>query len=245
MTLQEAIDTRVSRRKYLGTPIDAAVAAELNTIIGDCGRKTGLNIQLVLNNGTAFNGLAKSYGMFSGVNDYIGLIAPKDDAKANERLGYYGEAIVLRATLFGLGTCWVGGSFDRKSCPFALDESEIIICTIALGNTAPELSFKEKLVHGITHRKTKTIEQMYSSETEVPDWFLDGMRAVQKAPSAVNRQPVTFVYTPERVTAFVQNDADVGSAIDLGIAKLHFELGAGGGKWEFGNNGAFVKGAAT
>lgn len=242
MTLQEAIDTRISRRKYLTTPIDASIAAELNGIINDCARKTGLNIRLVLNDGSAFNGLRKSYGMFSGVNDYIGLIAPKDDPQTNERLGYYGEAIVLRATLFGLGTCWVGGSFDRKSCPFELKENEMIVCTVAIGNAAEELSFKEKLVRRITHRKTKGIEDMYFSENPVPDWFLNGMAAVQKAPSAVNRQPVKFTYTPEFVTAGVENYSDVGTSVDLGIAKLHFELGAGGGKWEFGNNGKFMKG---
>ncbi len=26
---------------------------------------------------------------------------------------------------------------------------------------------------------------------------------------------------------------------DLGIAKLHFEIGAGQGKWDFGNGGIF------
>lgn len=32
-------------------------------------------------------------------------------------------------------------------------------------------------------------------------------------------------------------------AFDFGIAKAHFELGAGGGKWEWGNNGEFTRSA--
>jgi hypothetical protein len=28
--------------------------------------------------------------------------------------------------------------------------------------------------------------------------------------------------------------------LDFGIAKLHFVLGAGGGKWEWGNGGKFA-----
>jgi len=31
-----------------------------------------------------------------------------------------------------------------------------------------------------------------------------------------------------------------GYSLDSGIAKLHFELGAGGGIWAFGNGAAFI-----
>lgn len=66
------------------------------------------------------------------------------------------------------------------------------------------------------------------------------MRAVQKAPSAVNRQPVVFTYKGGIVTALVENTVGDGFALDLGIAKLHFELGAGGGTWAFGNGAEFT-----
>jgi len=40
----------------------------------------------------------------------------------------------------------------------------------------------------------------------------------------------------------VKDIADPMLAIDFGIAKLHFEIGAGGGKWSWGNNGEFIRG---
>ena len=80
---------------------------------------------------------------------------------------------------------------------------------------------------------------MYSSDGPVPDWFLAGMEAVQKAPSAVNRQPVMFSYQEGIVTASVKDIEGDGFAFDLGIAKLHFEIGVGGGTWEFGNGAEF------
>jgi hypothetical protein len=98
---------------------------------------------------------------------------------------------------------------------------------------------KEKFIYSLTHRKSKTMEQMYESDTAVPDWFLSGMEAVRLAPSAVNRQPVMFGYKNGNVTASVKNINGEGFALDLGIAKLHFEFGAGYGKWEFGNGAAF------
>ena len=93
----------------------------------------------------------------------------------------------------------------------------------------------------MTHRKTKTAEELFETDTPVPGWFKSGIAAVQKAPSAVNRQPVTFKYKNDTVTASVKDISISGMALDLGIAKLHFELGAGGGTWCWGNGAEFHK----
>lgn len=241
MTLMEAVDARRSRRKYLTTPIDPAAVEKLQTLISQYNQDAGPTMHFVLDDGSAFSGFRKSYGMFTGVRNYIGLIDNPKDANQKEKLGYYGELIVLAATMLGLGTCWVGGSFDRKSCPFRLGEGESIACVIALGNPAPQLGFREKFISGITHRKVKKAGDMFTALGEVPDWFMAGMRSVEKAPSAVMRQPVKFTYDNSVVTASVPDISDTGMALDLGIAKAHFEIGAGDGKWEWGNGARFIK----
>lgn len=239
--LQSAIDTRRSRRKYLPAVIKQSDTDMLASFITELGAKEQVKMQLVLNNGDAFNGLRKSYGMFSGVKNYVALIGNKADLLGLEKLGYFGEWLILHATTRGLGTCWVAGTFDRASCPVSLAKGDSIICVITVGNVPPELGVKEKMISGLTHRKSKTIEQMYNSDCPAPDWFLSGMKAVQKAPSAVNRQPVMFSYKDGIVTAAVEKIDGEGFAIDLGIAKLHFEIGAGGGSWEFGNGAGFKR----
>ncbi|WP_346914577.1 nitroreductase family protein [Clostridium sp.] len=80
---------------------------------------------------------------------------------------------------------------------------------------------------------------MYESDDNVPQWFINGMKAVQKTPSAINKQSVKFNYKKENVTAKVLGDSD-GELVDLSIAKLHFEVGSGEGHWEFGNGAAFI-----
>lgn len=250
MTLQQAIDTRISRRKYIPEKLPAQAVDEIQKLIQEYNSMDGVNMQLVLNQGDAFAGLRRSYGMFSGVQHYVGLIdrlgAAGDPAvyrasPDTEKMGYYGEKLVLQVVMLGIGTCWVGGTFDRKACPFRLKDGEMASCTIVLGKTAEKQSMKEKLIRGVTHRKTKSAEELYQASGPVPDWFINGIRAVQKAPSAVNRQPVQFSYRDGTVTAAVQTPEDVGTALDLGIAKLHFEIGAGGGSWAFGNGAAFQK----
>jgi len=250
MTVTEAIEARRSRRKYLGTPIDPGVVSGLLELIAEYRKAGSVRMELVVNNGEAFRGFRKSYGMFSGVNDYIGLIADPGDGTAMERIGYYGELLVLHATAMGLGSCWVGAGGDRFDMPFRVSDGETLACTIILGNTDERDSFKERLIRGIAHRKTKTAREMSEGDDPFPDWFARGMKAVEKAPSAMNRQPVVFSHKAGKVTASVKTGSP-GLAklapnllgLDFGIAKLHFELGAGGGKWAWGNGGEFVRNA--
>jgi len=243
MTLEQAIDARRSRRKYLGTPLDQTVVSKLQELIETYNKPGSFRMVLVTGDGKGFNGFTKSYGMLSGVNDYIGLVADKRDETAVEQLGYYGELIMLHAVALGLGTCWVGGSFRRSDMPFVLTETEQLACTITIGNVDEADSARERLIQKITHRKTKQLADMYTTDVPIPDWFLRGMQAVQKAPSAMHKQPVLFTYQDNVVRASIEKPRDglYGAMIplDLGIAKLHFELGAGGGIWAWGNDGVF------
>ena len=239
LNLRGAIDKRQSRRKYIAKPIELDSVKMLQSSIDAFQKDEKVKMQLVLNNGDAFNGFRKSYGLLSGVQNYIALIAKPNDILAMEKLGYFGECLVLQATNMGLGTCWVAG-FDRKSCKASLEESEQVVCAITIGHVPDVLSTKEKVIRWGTHRKSKSVEQMYVSNTPPPEWFIKGMEAVQKAPSAVNRQPVVFTYESGKVSASVHDITGESYAFDLGIAKLHFELGVGSGSWVFGNGGVYV-----
>ena len=238
--LMKAIEMRRSRRKFQGTPIEEAAVIKLTTLIAQYNEVGEVRMELITNNGKSFNGFTKSYGMFSGVNDYVVLVAHEQDFDEIERLGYYGEQVVLHATALGLGSCWVGGGFSRSDMPITLPDEASVMGAIIIGNVEVALSFKERMIHGMTHRKTKTIEQMYTSNEPVPEWFLTGMQSVQRAPSAVNKQPVMFTYEAGKVKASLKAPISTWTALDLGIAKLHFELGAGGGTWTWGNHGEFT-----
>lgn len=239
MELNEAIERRCSRRTYIDRPIDDEKVRTLEALIKEGNNEGHLHLQLVLNDGKAFQGIRKSYGLFKGVQNYIALVG-KEDKSLREKVGYYGERIVLEATRLGLGTCWIGGSFDKKSCNCSMEEGEVLIAVIAIGNIPVEHTLKEKIILKAVHGKSKEVTEMYEADEEVPNWFKDGMKAVQKAPSAMNKQPAKFYYKNLIVTAKVHGGKDY-QEIDLGIAKQHFEIGAQGGKWQWGNGGTFIK----
>jgi nitroreductase len=238
MTLLEAIDIRVSRRSYKPEPLCDADAGKLRGVLAE--HADDARMDLVVGDAKAFSKFFKSYGMFKGVVNYIVLVRNTNDADSEEKLGYYGELAVLHATTLGLGTCWVGGMFDKKALPVALSWNEAVSAVIAVGYLAGQKTLKERLVHSMTHRKTKTSKQMSITDVQPPDWFLSGVSAARKAPSAVNRQPVVFAYFAGKVSASAGEMSVAMMPLDLGIAKLHFALGAGGGEWAWGNGGGFT-----
>jgi len=241
MDLVAAINLRRSRRRYISKTLNQDEINKIQILIKKYNQEANIRLELITNNGDAFNGLTRSYGMFSGVNNYVGMIANRHDDTAEERLGYYGELLVLNLTIMGLGSCFVGGSYQKKLCPFKLNKEEEIVCVIPFGYVEEVDSFREKAIRTLAHRKTKRIEEMYQAKGQVPKWFVSGLEAVQKAPSAINRQPVLFTYLNNEVSAKVSDYKKSMMAIDLGIAKLHFELGSGGGSWQWGNDAQFIK----
>lgn len=238
MTLRQAIDIRISRRTYNNKPLNEKQVETLQDSIKAMNSKYNLNIQLVIGNGDAFSKLSKSYGMFSGVQNYIALIGKSKDENLMERIGSAGEEIVLAATCIGLGTCWVGGTFDKKSCKCELNDDESIVCVIPVGETPNNQTLKEKLIRKAAHHSTKKIDEMITSDIPLPEWITECMEAVQKAPSAINKQPVKFVYQNGILTASVDNP-NTYQGIDLGIAKYHFSCAAYIGEFELGNGAAF------
>ncbi|MFV0517777.1 MAG: nitroreductase family protein [Aminipila sp.] len=240
MDYKHAILVRHSVRSFLPDKISDDIVEKLQSSIDSYNNISGLNIQLVLNNGDAFKGLSNSYGMFSGVNNYIAMVGKANGVHEKEKVGYYGEKLVLEATEYGLGTCWVAGTFNRDNCACTLGTREDIFCVIPIGYAVSKVSFKDKLIKNIVGGKKKAIEEFFDPTPGIPSWFIEGIKAVQKAPSALNKQPVKFSYSGETVSnkipsvrAWITSNSRGFEQIDLGIAKLHFEIGSDSEDWEW------------
>lgn len=237
MTINEAVDIRRSRRSYTDEPLPAEAADALNKLISDINQKENLNFKLVVGNPSAFKKMRATYGFFSGVKNYV-VVAGQSSDNLLIKLGYYGEQIVLEATRLGLGTCWVGGNFDKSSV--AVPDGVTLYGAIIVGYAKENSTFKEKVISTAIKRKSKSAEEMAEGIKNAPAWFADGMKALEKAPSAVNGQPVRVRYDNGTVTASVEGKTRHQS-VDLGIAMYHFEVGSGGGTWELRNYGKFYK----
>ena len=215
MTIQEAIVKRHSVRQYLDKPIETDIIDELQAMTHQLNKESGLHIQLVTNDPKAFDSTMAHYGKFTNVRNYFAMIG-KDDDTLDERLGYYGEQLVLRAQMLGLNTCWVGLSYKKNPDVITEEKGEKLRCVISLGYGANQ---------GYSH-KIKTMEKVTKVEGVMPDWFRKGVESALLAPTAINQQKFLFSLKNERQ---VQAKAGWGffSKVDLGIVKYHFEVGAG------------------
>ena len=213
MTLQEAITARHSVRKYIDKEIPVDIVTVLQDKIAEYNKVGNLNIQLVLNETRAFTGML-SYGSFSGVRNYFVMVGKKG-ADLDERVGYYGEQLVLLAQTLGLNTCWVGLSYRKVPEAYNVGKDEKLACMIALG-------------YG----------QVSNASDLTPAWFKRGVEAALLAPTAVNQQKFSFEYVGmsnnRHLVRAKKGFSMIGyTQMDLGIAKYHFEIGAGTDNFEW------------
>lgn len=217
--LLEAIPRRHSVRNYLDKPLRQETIQLLQEKIKFLNSEGRLNMQLVIDEPKGFSGFF-AYGKFSGVKNYV-VVAGEKDSSLDDRIGYYGEQLVLYAQTLGLNTCWAGLSYRKVEGTYRLASGEKIGCYISIGYGVTQ---------GVDH-KIKTPQQVSNVSADTPPWFLKGVEAALLAPTAVNQQKFSFEYVPakegERLPSVIarRGRSLIGyTKMDLGIARLHFEL---------------------
>lgn len=110
--LIDAVNIRTAVRTYDDEPIDDDTARQLEMALQPINLLGDLNIQLVRNQPKVF-AEANASGHLTNAANYLAIVGPKNDEEARERAGFYAERLVLTATLRGLGTLWVAGSWDK------------------------------------------------------------------------------------------------------------------------------------
>jgi len=220
MDLLQAMKNRHSVRSYTDKKIEGETKEQLRQIIDECNRKSGLNIQLCLNEPEAFGSMMARYGKFKNVKNYIALVGKKDN-DFEEKCGYYGEKIVLKAQQLGLNTCWVAMTYSKGKSAAVAGKGEKLLMVISLGYCETT---------GIPH-KSKQIVDLCRVDGNMPDWFRQGMEAAQLAPTAMNQQKFIIELCGKKVTAKALSG--FYAKVDLGIVKYHFEAGAGEGDWKW------------
>lgn len=226
LDLGEAMERRHAVREYTDEPVGADAMDVLRAQAAACNAQSGLGIQLVEDDADAFGGCPTHYGRFRGVRHAIALVGPDDPARPaslDEQVGYYGERLALTATALGLATSWaVLHETTEHQGRWTIGAGERMPAAIAFGHGARE---------GRPHR-SKPEDELgaveHGSYAQAPAWFRAGVRAAMLAPSALGKQPFRLVLLADGRTVRAEALDGLQPWIGLGIARLHFELGAGG-----------------
>lgn len=213
MEIMELMKLRHSVRQYTQRPIEPEKRGALNELAAELNRQEGLHIQIVYDDPKCFDSFMARYGKFTGVKNYIALVGKKSP-KLDEKLGFCGERLVLKAQELGLNTCWVAMTHGKSAAD--VGKGEKLVCLIALGYGAAQ---------GTAHRN-KPLSDVCSATEPVPQWFVAGMEAALLAPTAMNQQKFFFKLLPD---GSVEASCGTGfyTKLDLGIVKYHFESVSG------------------
>jgi nitroreductase len=185
-----------------------------------------------------------SYGMIKGVRFYLSALTLKNAPRAWEDIGFALEATVLYATALDLGTCWIGGIFDRKHFGriLGMREDEILPAVVAVGRPAEKRSLRDRLVRWSAKgdmRKDQAVI-FFNNGWQTPFLYADSplwapvLENVRLGPSASNKQPWRIIMKDGAFHFFLDRDKAYSAMmpnvdlqrIDLGIAMCHFQLSA-------------------
>ena len=212
MEPMKILETRHSVRQYKNMPIEAEKREILDKLCEEVNAESGLNIQMIYDEPKCFNSFMAHYGRFSGVGNYISIVGKKSQEN-DEKAGYYGEKLVIKAQELGLNTCWVAMTHGKSKAVVGKDEKEIIIISLGYGET-----------QGVPH-KDKELSKLAKVSDDDPAWYKDGVKGAMLAPTAVNQQK----FYVERVGEEAKITAPSGmmTKLDLGIVKHDFEFASG------------------
>jgi len=194
--------------------------------------------------GTTLRGL-HTYGFISNAAGFVvGVLG--EDAYGLEDFGYVTECFVLHCTDRGLGTCWLGGTFDRSSFSRRADvhDHEQIPAVVAFGKPTALRGMRDRLIRlGAGSHKRKPLEELVccsgkggtgALSTLSPE-LQTALEAGRLAPSASNKQPWRFLVDGPEVHLYLHRDEryrGLGKTLglvdlqrlDLGIVMAHLDL---------------------
>lgn len=184
-----------------------------------------------------------TYGMIKGASTFIIGILNKelmDDYNVAVEFGYAFEGIILKVTELGLGTCWLGGTFNSKDAMkmIALKDNEQVVMVSPIGYGGNMRGF-EKLTRKLSKadQRKPWKELFFHKDFNTPLTIEEAgpyahvLHMVRLAPSASNKQPWRILkshktydfYNVNAPTSSNKKQKFMMSFNDMGIAKAHFD----------------------
>lgn len=181
-----------------------------------------------------------TYGVIKGAKQYIGTTI-SNDSLSLVALGYELEVLILYLASLDIGTCWLGGTFNRKGFKQAMNvaEDKIFPAITPYGYAASKKHIKEVAMRKLIKADNrKPSEELFFkndfttplSSEEASD-FRFALEMVRLGPSASNKQPWRIVIVDNGCHFYEYKEPGYSSTfpydiqrLDLGIAVAHFDL---------------------
>lgn len=240
--IEESVKKRYSVRNYKEQEVELdkrkAIESFVNSLDNPFGKK--VNFHYLDNMKMKNEEKLGTYGVIKGSMQYIGTTI-KLEPMALEALGYELEAVILYLAHLGLGTCWLGGTFNRKGFAKAMniEEDEIFPIITPYGYAATKKHMKEivmrKMIKADQRKEwnhlfyindfQSPLTKEKAGELEVP------LEMVRLGPSASNKQPWRILIKDNACHFYEYKQPGYSASfpydiqrVDMGIAAAHFDF---------------------
>ncbi len=241
-SVSKAIKERYSVRTYVKQPISDEIKKQIIDYADSLRNPFNVKINFRFIEKSSSENAEKlgTYGFIKGADLFIGATVPKVKC-AQEALGYDFEKLILYITSLGLGTCWLGGTFNKSAFAeeMRVNENELFPIITPVGYPAQKPRYAEKIFRRSLNADNRLewnelfFFNNFSSplNKEIIGKYNDSLEMLRLAPSAKNKQPWRVVFDGTAfhfIQMFSHGDND-GSGqemhrIDMGIALCHFHL---------------------
>ncbi len=237
---------RHSVRSYTKEPIPLDLINKIKAEITMINtHESGIKFCLCVNDNNPFKTFRQSYGFFANANNYITCVIDPYYKYSYQRAGFFAQQIVMKVSSLGLGTCYVGGTYDKNAVSVDLKAGEKLLFIILLGfedktKIRPVARIAYTLIHSKKMSLSDFMPNLYDQEAffEKNPKLKDAIEAISVSPSSLNKRPARIKYDKGNVLMYVESNSDK-SQIDLGIAQFNFQA-VYPGEWEWGNPSLFI-----
>ncbi len=245
----DELRSRHTVRRYKNTPLTEEIKNSLRSEVTFINtHESGLNFQLVFDNGDPFEGFNKSYGMFSNVNNYLACVIDPTFDNACERAGFFAQQFVMKCVSKQLGACFVGGTYSEKKLDVQKHIYEKIPFVVCFGIPEDKTqTFLSSMAMRMAHRHDLKPRDFFAGDDKVFNeacykfpFLIPALQGLSCAPSSLNKQPCRISLDNDSNLRMYTTKKDPANAVDLGIGKFNFAEAADAGEWEWGENAIFL-----
>jgi hypothetical protein len=213
-----------------------------DNLLGPFGSKGRIEFIQVTNNVSDKGIKLGTYGFIKNPQAYLAGVAENSKYSLVE-FAYTFQKLVLWLTELEIGTCWMGGTFNRNSFEqeIQLAEAEFIPCITPIGYPNQKQRVFDKALRYVVKADNKKPgdKLFYDSTFEVPlnkenAGLLElPIEMVRLGPSASNKQPWRLLLTQDRRVChfYIEHTPNYSSKLgydmqllDMGIAMCQFEF---------------------
>lgn len=244
--MRDAILNRVSTRSYNKQQLSGEEVKRINNILHKSKSvKTPFDHQFKykfrFNDSKSKEGKKiGTYGVLRHVPGFVSGVCENDFENLVD-YGFIFERIVLSLTKENFDTCWLGGTFKRKTYEMKLDENQIVPAITPVGYRAQKRTMVDKFIRKAAESDNRkifgTLFKDYNTFEPLSDTLenpiMQCLELVRRGPSASNKQPWRAFLDDDEVLFYLKRTQRYPSdnfpydiqALDIGIAISNFTVG--------------------